>query len=191
MTRLPYAVLIALCISSPALVGQAHAGTYLCPTSQPPPTTAETNLMGAISRVFISRWLPDLPVEGSTTLTVSGSGDCVDIVRGSGHFKLYRVENTFSAFELETAAGQTIGRIDFAKLSDAWQTPYTNAYVVFRGLPGAVCDGPAAPHSFGYAPGRCMIDYASVRYSFSVPLVITAFQQIQIYFAPAEVVRSW
>jgi uncharacterized protein with ACT and thioredoxin-like domain len=49
------AALIAGC----ALMGQAHADE--CPRRADPATTSEVNLMGAITRVFTSRWLPSEP----------------------------------------------------------------------------------------------------------------------------------
>jgi hypothetical protein len=67
------------------------------------------------------------------------------------------------------SSGETVGQISFDKLSDRWQTPSTDAYVVFYGLTGAVCDGPAAPRgNNAYAPGRCFANYWSVRYNDNV-----------------------
>ena len=144
--------------------------------------------MGAITRVFASRWLPTEPGGINVVMGL----DCADLTAQGERFKLYRALGTTATYELDTASGEMMGRISFDKLSDVWQTPYTGAYVIFYGLAGAVCDGPAAPHEIFYAPGRCMANYASVRYAINVQPAIRASECIYANLcSPAEILRPF
>jgi hypothetical protein len=150
--------LTTLLIAGCALVGQAHADN--CPIRAEAATASEINLLGAVTRVFAARWLPR-----SGGIGVAVGLDCVDLsTTDGGRYKLYRVLGTDATYNLDTLSGENLGQISFNKLSDMWQTAeYGN--VQFKGLPGAVCDGSAAPHeghafpSTVYSPGRCWNGY--------------------------------
>jgi hypothetical protein len=170
-----------------AIGSTAHATPYLCPPAKTA-TVAEANLMGAITRVFKARWLVDY-----MGLDVTVGADCADLVTTTGErFKLYRV--AAASYELDTSAGEMVGRVNFDRLSNSWQTTSAGNAVTFYGSPGlaAMCDGPASPKAVGlYNPGQCFSIYKSVRYADNVAPVITAFGYIFSQIAPAEIVRSF
>ncbi len=195
--RLSVAALLAgAMMTGPAL---AHE-PWLCPTASTEATTADQNLIAAVARVFMARWLRFATI-GTRADPNSGAHivtgfDCADLTINTGErFKLYRLEKT-STYQLDTASGEMLGQISFDKLSASYFVQYDSAYIVIHGLPGAVCDGPAILKmnvwQAQYAPGRCLHQYASVGDNTAPALVIAAMRYIfSNLTAPAVVPQSF
>jgi len=175
----------------------APTGPYLCPAAGQP-TTAEMNLMLAVVRVFVGRYLPMSTMHARTEpgMRVVVGSNCADVVKQDGtRFKLYRPQQDKPAtYELDTASGDMVGTISFDKLGSAWRA--NDMYVVYQGLPGAVCDGPAIRQmkvwQEEYRPGQCLHGYATAGDNSQPPLVEEAMQYIFANLtAPAEVPQSF
>jgi hypothetical protein len=179
------------------MTGSAFAHEPLCPIDSTEATTAEQNLMAAVARVFMARWLRFATAAtrndpNSGAHLVLGGADCADLTINTGErFKLYRIDKT-PIYQLDTASGEMLGQISFDRLSESYFVQYDSAYILIHGLPGAVCDGSAilkmkvwqAP----YAPGRCRHDYASVGDNAAPARVIAAMRYIFANLTrPAEV----
>ena len=143
--------LTAALLASVLMTGPALARPLLCPVAATEATLTKQNLMGAVARMFMARYLrfadAGTRMDPNSGAHIVVGSDCADLKTNAGEwFKIFRLENT-STYELDTATGDMLGQISFDRLSTSYFVQYNFAYIVVRGLSGAVCDGAASANS--------------------------------------------